>query len=143
LETCFAESARLVDVTRLRQIWARLRRLPRKAPDVMTHGDLIPGKVLVSEGRLTGVLDVGGLGPTDPALDLVGAWHLLDTRRRQVLRDDLGCDDLEWERGKAWAFQQAMGALWYYIDTNPPMHRMGRRTLERILADEASAPTPR
>jgi aminoglycoside phosphotransferase (APT) family kinase protein len=24
---------------------------------------------------------------------------------RQVLRDDLDCDDLEWERGKAWAFQ--------------------------------------
>ena len=103
----------------------------------MTHGDLIPGNVVVSEGRLTGVLDVGGLGPADPALDLVGAWHLLDDDRRQLFREDLGCDDLEWERGKAWAFQQAMGAIWYYVDSNPPMHRMGRRTIERILADES------
>jgi aminoglycoside phosphotransferase (APT) family kinase protein len=103
----------------------------------MTHGDLIPGNVLVSEGRLTGILDVGGLGPADPALDLVGAWHLLDHDRRKLLRDDLGCDDLEWERGKAWAFQQAMGAIWYYIETNPPMHHMGRRTLDRIIADES------
>jgi aminoglycoside phosphotransferase (APT) family kinase protein len=137
METCFNESTRLVDVPRLRQIWDRLRQLPRNSLDVMTHGDLIPGNVLVSAGRLTGILDIGGLGPADPALDLVGAWHLLDTDRRQLLRADLGCDDLEWERGKAWALHQAIGAIWYYIDSNPPMHRMGRRTLERILADES------
>lgn len=137
METCFDKSTGLVEVPQLRRVWARLRQLPRNSPDVMTHGDLIPGNVLVSEGRLAGILDVGGLGPADPALDLVGAWHLLDTDRRQLLRDDLECDDLEWERGKAWALQQAMGAIWYYIDSNPPMHRMGRRTLERILADES------
>lgn len=28
-------------------------------------------------------------------------------------------------------------AIWYYLDSNPPMHRMGRRTIERILADES------
>jgi aminoglycoside phosphotransferase (APT) family kinase protein len=136
MEACFAESTELVDVPRLRRIWTRLRQLPRNSPDVMTHGDLIPGNVLVSEGRLVGILDVGGLGPADPALDLVGAWHLLDPNRRELLRADLGCDDLEWERGKAWAFEQAMGAIWYYVNSNPLMHRMGRRTLQRILADE-------
>jgi hypothetical protein len=31
---------------------------------------------------------------------------------------------------------KAMGAVWYYQLSNPPMNRMGRRTLERILADE-------
>jgi aminoglycoside phosphotransferase (APT) family kinase protein len=36
----------------------------------MTHGDLIPGKVLVSSGRLTGIIDVGGMGRADRALDL-------------------------------------------------------------------------
>jgi len=134
METCFNHSEGLLDVPRLRDRWAVLRSLPTGGTgDVMTHGDLIPGNVLVSDGRLAGVLDVGGLGPADPALDLVSAWHLLDAGPRQVLREDLGCDDLEWERGQAWAFQQAMGALWYYVDTNPAMSRMGRRTLERIL----------
>ena len=28
-----------------------------------------------------------------------------------------------------------MGAVWYYIDSNPAMSTMGRRTIERILAD--------
>ena len=101
----------------------------------MNHGDLIPGNVLVSGGRLAGILDAGGLGPADPALDLVAAWHLLEAGPRQVLREDLSCDDLEWERGRAWAFEQAMGLVWYYTASNPVMSRLGRRTLDRIQAD--------
>ncbi|HUB41228.1 MAG TPA: aminoglycoside phosphotransferase family protein [Streptosporangiaceae bacterium] len=135
MAACFDRSERLLDVPRLRRMWSTMRALPRTAPDVMTHGDLIPANVLVCDGRLTGIIDVGGLGPADPALDLVGAWHLLDAGPRQVLRDDLGCDDLEWERGKAWAFEQAAGLVWYYLDSNPAISRMGERTLQRILAD--------
>jgi len=104
----------------------------------MSHTDLIPGNVLVSGGRLAGILDVGGLGPAGPALDLVAAWHLLDSGPRQAFRDELRCDDLEWERGRAWAFEQAMGLVWYYAESNPAMSRLGRRTLERIQ----SAPSP-
>ncbi|MGH3094596.1 MAG: aminoglycoside phosphotransferase family protein [Streptosporangiales bacterium] len=138
METCFEHSVRLMDVPRLRRLWGALRELPRNGSgDVMTHGDLIPGNVLVAEGRLTGVIDVGGLGPADPALDLVCAWHLLDDGPRQALRDDLGCGDLEWERGKAWSFEQAMGAVWYYTESNPAMSAMGRSTLQRIMADDA------
>jgi aminoglycoside phosphotransferase (APT) family kinase protein len=139
METCFGHSEQLLDVPRLRRMWAVMRSLPRSAAeDVMTHGDLIPGNVLVSNGHLAGILDVGGLGPADPAVDLVSAWHLLEAGPRQVLREDLGCDDLEWERGKAWAFEQAMGAVWYYVESNPAMSRMGQHTLERIAADKSS-----
>jgi aminoglycoside phosphotransferase (APT) family kinase protein len=130
---CFEESRGLLDVPRLRQVWSRFRELPRTSADVMSHGDLIPGNVLVSGDRLSGVLDTGGFGPADPALDLVSAWHLLQSGPREVLRRTLGCDDLEWERGKAWAFQQAMGLVWYYLESNPTMSRMGRRTLDRVL----------
>ncbi|MDT7839742.1 aminoglycoside phosphotransferase family protein [Streptomyces justiciae] len=130
---CFAESEALLDVPRLRRLWSRFRELPRTSADVMSHGDLIPGNVLVAGHRLTGVLDTGGFGPADPALDLVSAWHLLQPGPRDVLRRTLACDDVEWERGKAWAFQQAMGLVWYYAETNPPMSGLGRRTLDRIL----------
>ena len=136
MQTCLERSGHLLNVPRLGQLWEAMRALPRGAAgDVMSHGDLIPGNVLVSGGRLAGILDVGDLGPADPALDLVAAWHLLEEGPRQTLRDDLRCDDLEWERGKAWAFEQAMGLVWYYADSNPAMSRMGRRTLERIQAD--------
>jgi len=140
METCFGHSEQLLDVPRLRRIWATLRDLPRgAAQDAMAHCDLIPGNVLVSAGRLAGILDVGDFGPADPSLDLVSAWHLLEAGPRQVLRDRLGSDDLEWARGKAWAFAQAMGLVWYYVESNPVMSRMGRRSLERILADKSLA----
>jgi aminoglycoside phosphotransferase (APT) family kinase protein len=142
METCFQHSGRLLDVPGLRRLWAGLRDLPRRGPDRMTHGDLMPGNVLVHRGRLAGVLDVGGLQPADPALDLVGAWHLLDAGPRQALRDVLRCDDLTWARGVAWAFEQAMGLVWYYADSNPAMSRIGRRTLARIVEDHGRRRQP-
>jgi aminoglycoside phosphotransferase (APT) family kinase protein len=134
METCFARSEGLLDVPRLRRLWAALRELPREGGDVMTHGDLIPGNVLVDGGRLTGVIDVGGLGPADPALNLVAAWHLLEPGPREAFRADLASSDLEWARGMAWAFEQAMGLVWYYAESNPVMSALGRSTLARISA---------
>jgi aminoglycoside phosphotransferase (APT) family kinase protein len=135
MQTCFERSGQLLDVPRLRRIWEAMRQLPRgTAGDVMSHGDLIPGNLIVSAGRLAGILDTGDVAPADPALDLVAAWHLLEDGAREALRGDLSCGDLEWERGRAWAFEQAMGLVWYYADSNPVMSRLGRRTLDRILA---------
>ena len=51
----------------------------------------------------------------------------------------LGSGDLEWARGQAWAFEQAMGLIWYYVETFPEMSRIGGRTLERIMADHLPA----
>ncbi|GAA4752382.1 aminoglycoside phosphotransferase family protein [Nocardioides endophyticus] len=135
LETCFAESEGLLDVPRLRAMWAELRTLPSVDPDAMCHRDLTPPNVLVRDGRLVGVLDGGGFSAADPALDLVGAWHLLDAVRREVLRDALRCSEVQWRRGMAWAFQQSMGLVWYYAESNPTMSRWGRRTLDRLLDD--------
>lgn len=132
--TCFAKTERLLDVPRLRRMWAGFRELPRETTDVMNHGDLTPGNVLVANGRLAGVLDAETFGPADPALDLICAWNLFDAGPREALRDALAPDDLTWERSKAWAFQQAMGLVWYYADTNPVMSRLGQVTLDRILA---------
>jgi aminoglycoside phosphotransferase (APT) family kinase protein len=135
MDVCFRESEELLDVTRLRRLWRELRRLPQSGPDVMSHRDLIPGNVLVQDGRLVGILDGGGFGPADPALDLVSAWHLLDREPRKELKRALGCSEVEWARGMAWAFQQAMGLVWYYVESNPPMSLLGRRTLDRLVAE--------
>ncbi|MEU6145674.1 aminoglycoside phosphotransferase family protein [Streptomyces sp. NPDC047081] len=135
VELCFEKSEGLLDVPLLRRLWSHFRELSRTSGDVMSHGDLTPNNVLVDRGRLAGVLDSGDFAPADPALDVISAWHLLDDTSRAVFREELGCDDLEWERSKAWAFEQCMGAIWYYIDTNPAMYNMGRTTLDRIVAN--------
>ncbi len=136
IEECLTESRDLVDTAALRRLWSSFRELPREDADVMSHTDLIPGNLLVERDRLVGVLDGGGFRAADPALDLVAAWHLLGSSARDVLRLELSCPDLQWLRGQAWAFEQAMGVVWYYRDTNPLMAEMGRTTLERLLADQ-------
>jgi aminoglycoside phosphotransferase (APT) family kinase protein len=133
MEKCFRESVGLLDVARLRAMWAELRTLPVVDADRMCHGDLIPPNLLVRDGRLVGVLDTGGFAAADPALDLVSAWHLFDDGPRAVLRDALECGDGQWQRGMAWALQQAMGLVWYYVRSNPPMSALGRRTIERLI----------
>lgn len=134
MSTCFARGEGLLDVVGLRKIWTELRELPEVDADVMTHGDLTPANLLVQDGRLAGVLDTGGFAPADPALDLVAAWHLLEPGPREVFRSALGCPDITWRRGIAWAFEQAMGAPWYYAASHPVMSTWARRTLSRILA---------
>ncbi|GAA1673657.1 aminoglycoside phosphotransferase family protein [Glycomyces endophyticus] len=136
MATSLDASRGLLDVPLMRGLWAEMIDLPRgPEPDVMNHSDLIPGNVLVADGRLSGVLDVGGFRAADPALDLVGAWHLLEEAPRRAFRESLGCGDPEWARGRAWAFVQAMGAAWYYRESNPGMSAWAQRTLRRIAAD--------
>jgi aminoglycoside phosphotransferase (APT) family kinase protein len=136
---CLEQSIGMLPVDRLRAAWAQLRTTPRNptgrdAADVMSHRDLIPGNLLLAGDRLSGVLDTGGFGPADPALDLVVGWHALDAAPRGILRELVGVDDVEWRRGAAWALQQALGLVWYYLDTNPGMSALGRSTIERLLA---------
>jgi aminoglycoside phosphotransferase (APT) family kinase protein len=137
IQYCLTKSERLLDVDRLSTLWDHFRELPRTAPDVMSHGDLIPLNVLVGGGRLVGVLDCGGFGPADPALDVIAGWHTLDDGPRAVFRAALQCDELEWERSKAWALEQSLGAVWYYQESNPAMSDMGRRTIDRVMAHSA------
>lgn len=135
VDHCLAQSVgHDLDTASLGALWDDLRDLPPAGPDVMTHGDLMPGNVVVTDGRLGGLLDTGGFGPADRALDLVAAWHLLGAPARAVLRGRLGCTDLEWARGRAWALQQALGLVWYYAGSHPVISRVGRRTLARVLA---------
>ena len=137
---CLEHSRDLLPVDSLTARWERWRTLARRDPDVMSHRDLIPANLLTADGRLVGVLDSGGYSPADPALDLVAAWHLLDAERRERLRERLGCSDLEWERGTAWAFVQAIGLVWYYVDSNPTMAALGRSTCQRLLEDPSAGP---
>lgn len=132
---CLRNSEGLVNVADLYRIWERLRLLPESGSEVMSHRDLIPMNLLRRGDRLVGVIDSGSFGPADRALDLVATWYLFDQRRRHLIRDRLGASDVEWHRGAAWAFQQAIGLVWYYRETNPPMSALGAITLSRLLED--------
>ena len=137
MTTSLANSGELLDVAVLRSIWHELRNLPPAGEVVMSHKDLIPPNILVQGERIVGILDAGGFGPADPALDLVSTWHLLGHDARDQVRTRLRVKKDEWLRGAAWAFAQAMGVVWYYHRTNPTMAAFGRTTLQRLIDDPA------
>jgi aminoglycoside phosphotransferase (APT) family kinase protein len=123
----------MIDIDGLARLWADLRTTPRTEPDVWTHRDLMPGNLLVKDGRLAGVIDVGTFTVSDPAMDLQPAWNLLDADARTAFRATVGSDDDEWRRGMGWSFAQAIGCLWYYVETNPVMSRTAHHTLTALL----------
>ncbi|MFC9690323.1 aminoglycoside phosphotransferase family protein [Kribbella sp. NPDC056951] len=123
----------MIDVDALAKLWATLREAPRTEPDVWTHRDLMPGNLLAADGRLAGIIDVGTFTVSDPAMDLQPAWNLLDPAPRAAFRTALGSDDAEWTRGMGWSLAQAIGCLWYYVETNPVMSQTAHRTLTALL----------
>lgn len=62
------------DATTLTTMWNVTLQLPawQNAP-VWIHGDLQPGNLLVKDGKLSAVIDFGGLAVGDPACDLMVA----------------------------------------------------------------------
>jgi aminoglycoside phosphotransferase (APT) family kinase protein len=129
-----ARSHGLTDTARLARIWdGCLDVPPGDRPGVWVHADLMPGNLLVRDGRLAAVIDLGTMRIGDPAVDLMPAWNLLPPAARQTYRRELGTGDAAWERGRGWALVQAVGALHYYVETNPAMAEMARRTLDALL----------
>ncbi|MFI6331270.1 aminoglycoside phosphotransferase family protein [Micromonospora chersina] len=106
-------------------------------PGVWVHGDLLPGNLLVVDGRLSAVIDFGGLNVGDPACDLQPAWNVFTGPGRARFRTELAVDDASWLRGRGWALLQAVIALPYYWDTNPGIVRQTSHALREVLADAA------
>jgi aminoglycoside phosphotransferase (APT) family kinase protein len=109
-------------------------------PPVWTHGDLLPGNLLVQEGRISAVIDFGCLGVGDPACDLIVAWALLSPRTRDMFRAVLSVDEATWGRGRGWALSIGLIALPYYQHTNPVFAATARRMIAEVLADHEHAP---
>ncbi len=106
-------------------------------PPIWIHGDLQPLNLLVQQGRLSAVIDFGGLCVGDPACDLIVAWMLLTAASRDIFRSALAVDDASWARGRGWALSIGLIALPYYQDTNPALAEIARRAIAEVLADAA------
>ena len=66
---------------------------------VWIHTDLLRPNLLMHDGRLTAVIDFGGIGVGDPAADLIAAWSVFGNPGREVFRRALEADDYTLEPG--------------------------------------------
>ncbi len=104
-------------------------------PPCWIHGDLLPTNMLVQNGRLSAIIDFGGLGVGDPACDLLVAWTFLSAKTRDIFRSALSVDDATWTRGRGWALSFGLVGFGYYQETNPILANIGKRAIEEALAD--------
>jgi aminoglycoside phosphotransferase (APT) family kinase protein len=126
----------LIDTQRARQVWrAALDAEAMSEQKVWIHGDLLPGNILVAQGRLVGVIDWSATGVGDPACDAMFAWAL-GAEDRALYRRLLGFDDAAWARARGWVVEQTALYIPYYARTLPEAVEQARTRLEAALRDE-------
>ncbi|HET9562002.1 MAG TPA: aminoglycoside phosphotransferase family protein [Propionibacteriaceae bacterium] len=124
----------LVDEEAAASVWRQAVDAPAwPEPSVWVHRDLMASNLMTVNGRLSGVLDFGGLAVGDPAGDVMAAFHLFSADGRSRYRAAVGADDATWARARGWALIQGLEALPYYLDTHPGMVAMARRVIRATL----------
>jgi aminoglycoside phosphotransferase (APT) family kinase protein len=131
---CIADSAALVDARHVEAVWDDCLAAPyERRGDVWIHADLMPGNLLVRDGRLAAVIGCEGLCVGDLSVDLMPAWDFLPAGPRDTFRRELAVDEAAWTRGRGWALWQAIVALPYYAETNEVMAETALHTLAALL----------
>ena len=130
----------LVNRDAVLRLWERaLSTPPWSEPPLWIHGDLHPGNLLVSGGRLSAVIDFADLAAGDPATDLSIAWLLLPPCARQTFftsaREEFDpLDDHTLMRARGWALALGLAYLANSRD-NEAMSALGRATIDNALSD--------
>ncbi len=126
-----------IDGPRLLERWdAALELPPWTGAPVWLHGDVHPGNVIATDGRIVGVVDFGDITSGDPAVDLAGGWMFFAPPARAAFRRAARADDRTWATARAWALCLGVATLAHSAD-NPPFARHARRTIAAVLADDA------
>lgn len=126
-----------IDLQHARNLWRDAitvegrRKLPKPA---WYHGDLVAENLLMADGRISAVLDLGNAGVGDPTVDLHGAWEILDEAGRAEFASRLDVDEATWLVGRAWAIGIALVTLPYYWQSMPGRRRDRLVMLENCLA---------
>lgn len=107
-----------IDARAVTAAWDEAMDVPEwPGPPAWVHGDLLAGNLLVRDGRLGAVIDFGGLGRGDPAIELLPCWSLFDPRAGAAYLEALGFDEATRVRGWAWPLSISLYALADLWDT--------------------------
>jgi len=107
---------------------------PWPGPPLWLHGDLHPGNLLVSDGRLSGVIDFGDLTSGDPATDLAVLWMLPPSIRARFTAWAGHDVDALRMRARGWAIALGLAYLAHSSD-DAAMAALGQRTIGAALTE--------
>lgn len=116
------------------RVWNRALSAPSwPGPPLWLHGDLHPGNLLISDGRLAGVIDFGDLTSGDPATDLAIRWMLPRSMRGTFDAWTAGDEpDALRMRARGWALALGLAYLAHSRD-DAEMASLGHETVNVAL----------
>jgi len=124
-----------IDTALAGEVWQAALEAAWHGSPVWFHGDAQPGNLLLSDGRLSAVLDFGTCGVGDPACDTTIAWTFLSGESSRVFRERLPVDSATWVRGRGWAIWKAMKVLSAALDHDAQEAAFTMDVIQKILAD--------
>jgi aminoglycoside phosphotransferase (APT) family kinase protein len=127
-----AELANVIDVTRALALWDQACATKWDKTPVWIHGDFAIGNILIDRGKLSAVIDFGGIAVGDPACDLVIAWTYLSGKAREIFISEMDMEQDTLLRARAWALWKATFELCQIADKNS-----SEAKTQKIIIDEA------
>ena len=124
-----------IDIALAAAVWETALATRWQAPPVWIHGDVSLGNLLLREGRLSAVIDFGGLAIGDPACDLAISWTLFKGESRETFRAKLPLDEGTWARGRAWTLWKALIVAAGFANSNAAEASYPWRIIDEVLVD--------
>jgi aminoglycoside phosphotransferase (APT) family kinase protein len=126
----------VVNRTAILGLWNRALSAPKwPGPALWIHGDLHPGNLLVSDDRLSAVVDFGDLTSGDPATDLSVLWMLPRAIRSRFEAWTGENSDALRLRARGWALALGLAYSAQSRD-DAPMAALGERTISAALNEQ-------
>jgi len=130
-----AKLAGVIDADKAMNLWERACKTRWDKPPVWIHGDFAIGNMLLQDGRLSAIIDFGGMALGDPACDLVIAWTFLKEKAREIFIKEIALDEDTWLRARGWALWKATFELCQIEDKNSRTSRLQKTIILNTLEE--------
>jgi aminoglycoside phosphotransferase (APT) family kinase protein len=128
-----------IDPSAVTAVWDAALQAEWRGASVWLHGDVVPGNLLVDQGRLSAVIDFGCCGVGDPACDLAIAWTFFEGESRDAFRAALPLDAGAWARARGWTLWKAL-IIWAGLPgANPLGADRSQCIVDDLIADHRRA----
>ncbi len=126
-----AKLAGIIDSEKAIDLWNRALSIKWNKDPVWIHGDFAIGNMLMKDGKLSAVIDFGGMGMGDPACDLVIAWTYFKGKSREIFIKEMNLDEDTWARAKAWGLWKAS----FHLCDNGNVGPEHKKIIEEVLSE--------
>jgi len=134
-----AELAEITDAGQALDLWDKACATRWNKQPIWIHGDFAIGNILMDGGKLSAVIDFGGVAVGDPACDLVIAWTYLSGKARETFISEMAMDSDTWLRARAWALWKATFELCQIVDKNSPEAKTQKIIIAETINDGIGA----